>query len=80
MKKLLLINETIIHTHAIEINTESEDDFEQLLEDLENENFEDREAVLKAIGEMHNIEIVDTEYDNDFDVTDIDFDSKEVNN
>lgn len=77
MKKILLINETVIHTHAVEIEVKDEEEFKQFLNDLDCEHFEDKDDVLNAIKEMDNIKTIGVEDDYSFDVDSIEFDTKE---
>lgn len=78
MRKLLLVNERVTRTHAIEIEADDEDEFDQLLDDLDCDSYEDTEDVLNSLREMGNITIIDVENDYDIDVEDIEFDIKDA--
>jgi hypothetical protein len=78
MRKLLLVNERVTRTHAIEIEADDEDEFDQLLDDLDCDPYEDTEDVLNSLREMSNIKIIGVEDDYDVDVEDIEFDIKEA--
>ena len=73
MKKLLLINERVTRTHAIEIEANEEEEFEHLLDDLDCDPYEDTNEVLNALSEMDNITIIGVEEDYNIDAEDIEF-------
>jgi hypothetical protein len=74
MRKLLLVNETVTHTHAIEIEAKDEDDFDQLIDDLDCDPYEDTDDVLNSLKEMENIKVLGVENDYSIDVENIEFD------
>jgi hypothetical protein len=78
MRKLLLVSETVTHTHAIEIEANDDDEFDQLLDDLDCDPFEDTDNVLNALKEMDNIKILGVENDYSIDVENIEFEITEA--
>nr|WP_295678829.1 hypothetical protein [uncultured Lachnoclostridium sp.]DAE05606.1 MAG TPA: hypothetical protein [Siphoviridae sp. cthL03] len=78
MKKMIYFYEKVLHTHAVEVEVEDDDELEQFIEAVNDGSFDDVDEAIAELSKLESVKVNGVEKDSNFDVEEIECDSKDA--
>ena len=78
MKKMVYFYEKVVHTHAVEVEVESEDELEQFIDDVNDGDYDNADEAITELSSLGSVQVNGIEKDYDIDIDEVECDSKDT--
>ncbi|MDR7815158.1 hypothetical protein [Lacrimispora sp.] len=80
MKKMIYFYEKVVHTHAVEVEVEKEndDELEQFIEDVNDGDYDSANEAIAELSSLGSVKVNGIEKDHDIDIDEVECDSKDT--
>ncbi|SET79581.1 hypothetical protein SAMN05443270_1456 [Lacrimispora sphenoides] len=78
MKKLVLFYEKVVHTHAVEVEVENDEELEQFIEDVNDGDYDNADEAITELSSLGSVKVNGIEKDYDTDIDEVECDSKDA--